>query len=71
MASSTDVIGPLTRTVEDAALVPGCYGWQDPLDSTTMNVKEDYPSRIHHSKAKAALLQVYCSRWLAAQRALK
>ena len=26
MASSTDVIGPLAKTVEDAALGTGCYG---------------------------------------------
>lgn len=36
MASSTDVIGPLTRTVEDAALVLDVMSGQDPLDSTTI-----------------------------------
>lgn len=36
MASSTDVIGPLTKTVEDAALVLECMAGQDPLDSTTI-----------------------------------
>lgn len=36
MASSTDVIGPLTRTVEDAALVLDILSGQDPLDSTTI-----------------------------------
>ncbi len=36
MASSTDVIGPLTRTVEDAALVLDCMAGRDPLDSTTI-----------------------------------
>lgn len=36
MASSTDVIGPITRTVEDAALVLDVISGQDPLDSTTI-----------------------------------
>lgn len=36
MASSTDVIGPLSRTVEDAALVLDCMAGQDQLDSTTI-----------------------------------
>ena len=34
MASSTDVIGPLTRTVEDAALVLDVMSGRDELDST-------------------------------------
>lgn len=36
MASSTDVIGPLTRSVEDAALVLDVMSSKDPLDSTTI-----------------------------------
>jgi aspartyl-tRNA(Asn)/glutamyl-tRNA(Gln) amidotransferase subunit A len=36
MASSTDVIGPLTRTVEDAALVLDVMAGKDELDSTTI-----------------------------------
>lgn len=36
MASSTDVIGPLTRTVEDAALVLDVISGRDELDSTTI-----------------------------------
>ncbi len=36
MASSTDVIGPMTRTVEDAALVLDCMAGKDILDGTTI-----------------------------------
>ncbi len=36
MASSTDVIGPLTRTVSDAALVLDVMAGRDVLDSTTI-----------------------------------
>jgi aspartyl-tRNA(Asn)/glutamyl-tRNA(Gln) amidotransferase subunit A len=37
MASSTDTIGPLTRTVEDAALVLDVISGRDSLDSTTID----------------------------------
>jgi aspartyl-tRNA(Asn)/glutamyl-tRNA(Gln) amidotransferase subunit A len=36
MASSTDVIGPITNSVEDAALVLDVIAGQDPLDGTTI-----------------------------------
>lgn len=36
MASSTDVIGPLTRTIEDAALVLDVMAGKDELDSTSI-----------------------------------
>lgn len=37
MASSTDVMGPLTRSVDDAALVFDVFAGKDPLDSTTID----------------------------------
>jgi aspartyl-tRNA(Asn)/glutamyl-tRNA(Gln) amidotransferase subunit A len=41
MASSTDVIGPLTRTVEDAAIVLDVMSGKDALDSTTIDKDKD------------------------------
>ncbi len=38
-ASSLDQIGPLTRDVEDAALVLNCIGGYDPCDSTSADVE--------------------------------
>lgn len=40
MASSTDVIGPMTRTVEDAALVLDVMAGRDSLDGTTIERDE-------------------------------
>jgi aspartyl-tRNA(Asn)/glutamyl-tRNA(Gln) amidotransferase subunit A len=42
MASSTDVIGPLTKTVSDAALVLDIMAGKDDLDSTTITRQDDY-----------------------------
>ena len=41
MASSTDVIGPLTRSVEDAGLVLDVMAGKDELDSTTIDREAD------------------------------
>ena len=45
-ASSLDQIGPLARTVEDAALLLGVIGGHDPLDSTS------YPAAIPDYRAE-------------------
>ncbi len=37
MASSTDVIGPLTKTVEDSALILDIIAGRDPRDGTTLS----------------------------------
>lgn len=42
MASSTDVIGPLTKTVDDAALILDVIAGQDPKDSTTIPRQASY-----------------------------
>lgn len=53
MASSTDVIGPLTMSVEDAALVLDVMSGTDPLDSTTIERDAtSYTSLDTHLKGK-------------------
>lgn len=41
MASSTDVIGPITRTVDDTAAVLAVMAGKDPLDSTTIDANPE------------------------------
>jgi aspartyl-tRNA(Asn)/glutamyl-tRNA(Gln) amidotransferase subunit A len=61
MASSTDVIGPLTKTVEDAALVLDVMSGQDKLDSTT--IKRDNASYANFNQdlkdAKIGIVKEY------------
>ncbi|MEO1208688.1 MAG: Asp-tRNA(Asn)/Glu-tRNA(Gln) amidotransferase subunit GatA [Cyanobacteria bacterium J06638_20] len=46
-ASSLDQIGPLTRTVEDAAIVLGAIAGHDPRDSTSLNIEiPDYTQNL-------------------------
>lgn len=53
MGSSLDVIGPITRTVEDAALVLDVMAGQDKLDSTTIQRDpEPYTKLNGHLKGK-------------------
>jgi aspartyl-tRNA(Asn)/glutamyl-tRNA(Gln) amidotransferase subunit A len=52
MASSTDVIGPLTRSVEDAALVLDVMAGRDGLDSTMIDRQDSYTSLSTELKAK-------------------
>lgn len=53
MASSTDVIGPITKTVEDAALVLDVLAGRDKLDSTTIerdaNSYTDLSAKKHYN----------------------
>ena len=46
MASSTDVIGPLTRTVADAALVLDVMSGKDTLDSTTIERDKELYTKL-------------------------
>lgn len=48
MTSSTDTIGPLTRTLEDAAMVLEVIAGRDKLDATTSAAPlEDYRASLH------------------------
>lgn len=46
MASSTDVIGPITRTVQDTATVLDVIAGRDPLDSTTIESDKNGYAKI-------------------------
>jgi aspartyl-tRNA(Asn)/glutamyl-tRNA(Gln) amidotransferase subunit A len=51
--SSLDQIGPLTRSVEDAAVLLGCVAGHDPLDSTSLDVP--VPDYVRAMKAEAGV----------------
>jgi aspartyl-tRNA(Asn)/glutamyl-tRNA(Gln) amidotransferase subunit A len=52
MASSTDVIGPITKTVEDAALVLEVMAGKDELDSTTIDKTDSFMELEYDFKDK-------------------
>jgi aspartyl-tRNA(Asn)/glutamyl-tRNA(Gln) amidotransferase subunit A len=67
MASSTDVIGPLTKNVDDAALVLDVMSGRDELDSTT--IEKDpagyLPSKLDSFKsAKIGIIKEYMGEGL-------
>lgn len=51
MASSLDQIGPVTRTVEDAAALTQLIGGHDPLDSTSL--RDEVPALVESVQAVA------------------
>jgi aspartyl-tRNA(Asn)/glutamyl-tRNA(Gln) amidotransferase subunit A len=57
MASSTDVIGPITTTVEDAALVLEVMSGRDPLDSTTIE-RDHTPYTVFNGTLKGKKIGV-------------
>ncbi len=60
MASSTDVIGPLTRTTADARLVLDVMAGKDPLDSTTIEREPSYVEATVNLKGqKIGLVKEY------------
>lgn len=67
-ASSFDTIGPITKTVEDAAIVLNEIAWFDPKDSTTPNVNvEDYTKNLNNSikwKRIAYIKEFLDNKWL-------
>ena len=68
MASSLDVIGPLTRTVEDAALILDVMAGRDDLDSTTIERdSEGYGGSAADLKgAKVGVIKEYMGEGLSA-----
>lgn len=61
MASSTDSPGPLTKTVEDSALLLKVVAGHDPFDATTSPKSvPDYPQlTTHHQKLRIGLPKEY------------
>ncbi len=61
MASSTDVIGPLANSVEDAALVLECMSGKDELDGTTIDRDADtyVPKSGTAQKPKIGVIKEY------------
>lgn len=59
MASSTDVIGPLANTVEDAALIVDILAGQDPLDSTTIKRQKTYTKLDLQQRPKIGIVKEY------------
>jgi len=66
MASSLDVIGPLTRTVEDAALVLDVMSGVDTLDSTTIPRDTDSYTKLntHLKNKKIGIIKEYMGEGL-------
>ncbi len=66
MASSLDVIGPLTRTVDDAAAVLDVMAGQDELDSTTIQRDENSYTDLDPSLEgkKIGIIKEYTSKGL-------
>jgi aspartyl-tRNA(Asn)/glutamyl-tRNA(Gln) amidotransferase subunit A len=65
MASSTDVIGPLTRTVDDAAIVLDVMAGKDELDATTIDRQDDYTKLDGDLKGKkVGLIKEYMGEGL-------
>jgi aspartyl-tRNA(Asn)/glutamyl-tRNA(Gln) amidotransferase subunit A len=56
MTSSMDTVGPLTKTVEDSAIVEEVIAGNDPLDATT--VKDEVPEYFNKLKPKTYKLKI-------------
>ncbi len=59
MASSLDTVGPMTKTVEDMAIVMECIAGSDPLDATTiMDAVPDYVNEVKGQRSKVKGLRI-------------
>ena len=59
MASSLDIIGPLTQTVEDAEIVFKTICGKDPMDSTSQNLPQIPNSKFQIQNSKFGLPKEY------------
>lgn len=61
MGSSLDVIGPITKSVADAAYVLDCIAGVDKLDGTTIKRQENYSdlSSVEPKKIKVGIVKEY------------
>jgi len=59
MASSTDVIGPLARSVDDAALILDVIAGKDAKDGTTIDREESYKDVDHDKKLRVGIVKEY------------
>ncbi|HSW37272.1 MAG TPA: Asp-tRNA(Asn)/Glu-tRNA(Gln) amidotransferase subunit GatA [Candidatus Saccharimonadales bacterium] len=65
MTSSADVIGPLTRTVDDAALVLDVMAGKDELDATTIERETSYNNLTSELRGKkVGIIKEYMSEGL-------
>lgn len=68
MASSTDVIGPLTRSVEDAAIVLDVMAGRDVRDGTTLHERaRSYVPTGESKKLKVGVIKEYMGEGLDAE----
>ncbi|MEK7625543.1 MAG: Asp-tRNA(Asn)/Glu-tRNA(Gln) amidotransferase subunit GatA, partial [Patescibacteria group bacterium] len=59
MASSLDTVGPITKTVEDAALVMNVIAGRDKMDATTVpELVPDYINEIRNPKSEIRNLRI-------------
>lgn len=64
MASSTDCIGPLTRSVEDAQVVLDVIAGKDEMDGTTIDRAESYATPNVPKKLRVGVVKEYMSESL-------
>ena len=67
MASSTDCIGPLARSVADAQAVLDVIAGKDPKDGTTINRDDSYIKAKSDSKLRVGVVKEYMSDQLDAE----
>jgi aspartyl-tRNA(Asn)/glutamyl-tRNA(Gln) amidotransferase subunit A len=68
MASSTDVIGPLTRTVDDAVIVLDIIAGPDDLDSTTIPRQSDYSEgQVDLKGTKIGIIKEFMSEGISSE----